>query len=327
MNFNFPKLDKKLIRSFNRVKDDVYSLMRTREEHEKLVLKMKIEHKDIFVRLNKLSNVPQRLNTTTNELNGLKIVIKNLGNSFTALNKKSLTVNKLEIRLKNVIANFNKKVVAVDKKLKSKDSASKKELIKLKSAYSSVKKENVLLSRAINKMQSEQKKINARILANLNKPKVKSVKVQASKKVVKKVSRNPLLKYELASVKGIGKRNAAKLQKIEIKNLKQLLNAGKTVNGRVNIAKDLKLKSSTILQWINRVDLMRISGIGIEYSDLLEDCGVDTVMELQNRNPENLNQTLVEVNKKRKLVKLVPGVVDIKKWIAHAKRLARAVEY
>ncbi len=35
-------------------------------------------------------------------------------------------------------------------------------------------------------------------------------------------------------------------------------------------------------------DLMRIKGVGEEYSELLEAAGVDTVKELRNRNAANL---------------------------------------
>jgi len=43
-------------------------------------------------------------------------------------------------------------------------------------------------------------------------------------------------------------------------------------------------------------DLMRISGIGEEYSELLEAAGVDTVKELKHRNPENLAAKTKEIN-------------------------------
>jgi len=44
------------------------------------------------------------------------------------------------------------------------------------------------------------------------------------------------------------------------------------------------------LEWVNLADLYRIKGVGEEYSDLLEEAGVDTVVELAQRNPENLHE-------------------------------------
>ena len=43
-----------------------------------------------------------------------------------------------------------------------------------------------------------------------------------------------------------------------------------------------------ILEWVNHVDLFRIKGVGEEYSDLLEEAGVDTVVELAQRKADNL---------------------------------------
>ena len=87
MCFNFTSLDENLRTSFNRVKDDVHFLMRSKEEHEKLVFKMKTEYNNIFVKLNELSDIPQRLNITINELNSLNNIINGLKDSFAELNK------------------------------------------------------------------------------------------------------------------------------------------------------------------------------------------------------------------------------------------------
>jgi predicted flap endonuclease-1-like 5' DNA nuclease len=48
------------------------------------------------------------------------------------------------------------------------------------------------------------------------------------------------------------------------------------------------LDETQLLKWANMADLMRISGVGEEYSELLEAAGVDTVKELKQRKAENL---------------------------------------
>ena len=75
------------------------------------------------------------------------------------------------------------------------------------------------------------------------------------------------------------------------------------------------------------VDLYRIKGIGSEYSDLLEEAGVDTVVELANRKVENLVAKMTEVNTKKKLVRQLPGTKLVTKWIAQAKKLPRVVKH
>jgi predicted flap endonuclease-1-like 5' DNA nuclease len=82
-----------------------------------------------------------------------------------------------------------------------------------------------------------------------------------------------------------------------------------------------------ILEWVNHVDLFRIKGVGEEYSDLLEEAGVDTVPELAQRNPEHLHQKLVAVNQEKKLVRQLPTQAQVSNWIEQAKRLPRVIAY
>ncbi len=75
------------------------------------------------------------------------------------------------------------------------------------------------------------------------------------------------------------------------------------------------------------VDLYRIKGIGSEYSELLEASGVDTVKELKNRVPANLEKKMTEVNTQKKLTRRVPTLAMVTDWIEQAKKLPAGVEY
>lgn len=75
------------------------------------------------------------------------------------------------------------------------------------------------------------------------------------------------------------------------------------------------------------VDLYRISGVGSEFSQLLEASGVDTVPELAQRNAVNLTKALVDANEKKKLTRRVPAESEVSKWIQQAKSLTRMIEY
>jgi len=74
-------------------------------------------------------------------------------------------------------------------------------------------------------------------------------------------------------------------------------------------------------------DLFRIKGVAEEYADLLEAAGVDTVVELAQRNPEHLHQKLQEVYEEHKLVRRVPAQGEVGAWIEQAKALPRVVTY
>jgi predicted flap endonuclease-1-like 5' DNA nuclease len=74
-------------------------------------------------------------------------------------------------------------------------------------------------------------------------------------------------------------------------------------------------------------DLMRISGVGEEYSELLEAAGVNTVKDLRRRNPENLTSKIRTTNERLKLVRVLPTEKMVADWVERAKRLPQYVTY
>jgi predicted flap endonuclease-1-like 5' DNA nuclease len=78
---------------------------------------------------------------------------------------------------------------------------------------------------------------------------------------------------------------------------------------------------------VNLADLFRIKGVAEEYSDLLEEAGVDTVRELAQRNPKNLYRAMVDKNEAKKLVRRLPSEGQVADWVAQAKKLPRVVKY
>ena len=106
-----------------------------------------------------------------------------------------------------------------------------------------------------------------------------------------------------------------------------LLKKGGTARGREQLAKTSGVSKKLILEWVNHVDLFRIKGVFEEYADLLEEAGVDTVVELAQRNAANLYEAIVETNARKKLVRRPPSAKMVKDWVAQAKKLPRAVEY
>ena len=123
----------------------------------------------------------------------------------------------------------------------------------------------------------------------------------------------------IAEIEGIGPQYASKLAAIGIKTTEKLLKEGATAKGRKAIEEKSGIAHKLILEWVNLADLFRIKGVGEEYSDLLEEAGVDTVAELANRNAENLFAKVTEVNEKKKLVRRPPTADMIKDWINQAK--------
>jgi hypothetical protein len=74
-------------------------------------------------------------------------------------------------------------------------------------------------------------------------------------------------------------------------------------------------------------DMMRISGIGRQFAELLEAWGVDTVKELKHRVADNLAAKMAEVNAEKRLCRISPGSSTVAKWIEQAGTLEPAIRY
>ena len=132
---------------------------------------------------------------------------------------------------------------------------------------------------------------------------------------------------KLVDIEGVGKTYAAKMEKIGVKTVEELLRQGASKKGRTALAEKSGVSDKLILEWVNRADLTRIRGVSTQYADLLESAGVDSVPELAQRNAENLQQKMAEVNTKKKLVRLVPGINSVSSWVEQAKNLPKLVTH
>jgi len=131
----------------------------------------------------------------------------------------------------------------------------------------------------------------------------------------------------LIEIEGVGEVYAQKLEAAGFRGTKTFLELGSTPKGRTQIAEKTGISAGLILEWLNHVDLMRIKGVGSEYSDLLEAAGVDTVAELARRNPDNLMKALEAANQEKKLVRQMPVREQVADWIDQAGKLPKVLTY
>nr|AGC71727.1 conserved hypothetical protein [uncultured bacterium A1Q1_fos_504] len=80
---------------------------------------------------------------------------------------------------------------------------------------------------------------------------------------------------KVIDIEGIGPVIAGKLQAAGINTTDELLERGATPAGREAIAAQTGWSTKQVLEWVNRADLMRVRGVGSEFSDLLEQAGVE----------------------------------------------------
>jgi predicted flap endonuclease-1-like 5' DNA nuclease len=133
---------------------------------------------------------------------------------------------------------------------------------------------------------------------------------------------------KMDEVSGIGPVFEEQLALAGIATADALLEQGAKPGGRAAIEKATGISETLILKWVNRIDLMRIKGVGSQYSDLLEAAGVDSPAELAQRNAANLATTFLEVDAARPdMVRRVPTEAEVAAWIAEAKAMPKVVEH
>lgn len=135
------------------------------------------------------------------------------------------------------------------------------------------------------------------------------------------------MRYKIYCIEGIGPSYSDRLAGLGISSTDDLLRLCYNDKGRKFTAGKTGISEALLLKWTNLADLMRISGIGSEYSELLEAAGVDTVKELRNRNPENLAVAMQTVNAEKKLTRAVPSVKEVTRWIEQAKLLDPVISH
>ena len=132
---------------------------------------------------------------------------------------------------------------------------------------------------------------------------------------------------KIIDIEGIGPKYAKQLAEAGVSTTGRLMKVAADAAGRKDLAEQADVTTKQVLEWVHRADLMRISGVGTHYSDLLEAAGVDTVVELATRNAENLWNKMVELNASNRLVRQMPSLDQVAGWIEQASSLPRVITH
>ncbi len=128
------------------------------------------------------------------------------------------------------------------------------------------------------------------------------------------------MSYKIEEIEGIGPKYAKALEKIGIKKTDELLKLKQ--KDVVDVAKKIDVPKKNLDKWIEIADLMRVKGVGEEYSEALNRIGIDSVKEFRHRNAANTLTKLEELDKKfPDILRKLPNVDMISEWISEAKKL------
>lgn len=124
---------------------------------------------------------------------------------------------------------------------------------------------------------------------------------------------------KLETIEGLGPVYAEKLVGAGINSVEELLAKGNTAAAQERLAEATGISAKLIGGWVRRADLMRVKGVGEEYSDLLAYAGVDSTAVLAIQDAEELAAKMQAVNEERKLVRRAPSAKSVAGWIEGAK--------
>ena len=119
----------------------------------------------------------------------------------------------------------------------------------------------------------------------------------------------------ITKLKGLNSEVQVKLEAEGIRNTAQLLEHAHTAKQRADLAHKVGTTPTLIKELANRADLMRLKGVGGDFSNLLEEAGVNSCKELQHRTAENLHKTLQDIHASKKIGHHAPTMDQLKEWI------------
>ena len=133
--------------------------------------------------------------------------------------------------------------------------------------------------------------------------------------------------HPITDIRCIGADTALILKSEGIRTTVGLLHCAKTPKQRLRIAEKVGTDDKCVLDWVTAADRMRVKGVGWEYAELLCAAGVKTANELKFRNPQKLVDQMTQANDRRKLVRLLPSIKVVQRWIESAQKLPPVIRY
>ena len=127
------------------------------------------------------------------------------------------------------------------------------------------------------------------------------------------------------SINGMTHTEATKLRRARVRTTVTFLQIASTRSGRALLTKETGITSPKLLHWAKRAELMKIKNLGIDYADLLEAVGVESVADLKRRNPESLHEMMHNANQAKKIVDRMPSLKRVTNWIDDSKDIVITV--
>ena len=136
----------------------------------------------------------------------------------------------------------------------------------------------------------------------------------------KTINHKGVKSLKIIEIEGIGEKYAKILEKQGLADVEDLVPL--TWREVKELAEKTKISPKLLDKWQEQAELMKIKGVGPEYSEVLNKIGIDSIKELSYRTPESTLDKIVEFDKKQPdVIRKIPKVEDLTGWIAQANEL------
>ncbi len=133
--------------------------------------------------------------------------------------------------------------------------------------------------------------------------------------------------FALKRFRGVDPEYLKKLATAGIRNVEQMLEAGRTRNGRQQLSAKTGVPLDSILELLKLSDLARIPGIKGIRARLYYDAGVDSIEKMAEWDPKALRAMLIEFVDTTGFDGMAPLPKEADFSVEKAKKLPKIVEY
>ena len=139
-----------------------------------------------------------------------------------------------------------------------------------------------------------------------------------------RIKRRPLT---LGSFRGVEQEVVDRLAAAGIRNVDQMLKAGRTSADRESLSLRTGVPLDTVVELVQLSDLARLPGVKGIRARLYRDAGVDSIEEMTKWDPEELRTMLLEFVERTGFEGVAPLPAEAAFSVSRAKELPRVVEW
>lgn len=133
--------------------------------------------------------------------------------------------------------------------------------------------------------------------------------------------------FNLLEFQGVNHEEVAKLEALGIRNVEEMLSAGRTPQMRNELAERCGMSHESVLELVKLADLTRLPGVKGIRARLYYDAGIDTVEAFSQWEPVELQKHMEKFVKETNFEGVAPFLKEIESSVTFAAQLQNFIEY